>query len=198
MTIDIEYAKKLGYTIKLLAIAKEENKKLELRVHPTLIPTTHQMANVNDAFNSIMIKGNPIGELMLYGKGAGGLPTGSAVIGDIISILRNNAKPAGITCFSEGTDSKEIKKIEENESQFYIRLNIRNKAGVITETAKILRDNNVKIISVTQDLNYEDNLQQIFITHKSLEKNVENSLSKIKGMENVNKIESIIRIESFN
>ncbi len=97
--IDIEYAKKFGYTIKLLAIAKEENNKLELRVHPTLVPSTHPMANVNDAFNAILIKGNAVGELMLYGKGAGDLPTGSAVVGDIISILRNNVKPSDLKGF---------------------------------------------------------------------------------------------------
>ena len=96
-TIDIAYAKKFGYTIKLLAIAKEENNKLELRVHPTLVPSTHPMANVNDAFNAILIKGNAVGELMLYGRGAGDLPTGSAVVGDIISILRNNVKPSDLS-----------------------------------------------------------------------------------------------------
>ena len=73
-----------------MAIAKEENNKLELRVHPTLVPSNHPMANVNDVFNAIIIKGNAVGELMLYGRGAGDLPTGSAVVGDIISILRNN------------------------------------------------------------------------------------------------------------
>ncbi|GCD09950.1 homoserine dehydrogenase [Clostridium tagluense] len=197
-SLDIEYAKKFGYTIKLLAIAKEENSKLELRVHPTLIPSNHPMANVNDVFNAIMIKGNAVGELMLYGRGAGDLPTGSAVVGDIISILRNNVKPADISEVSEESNFKEIKKPEENEAEFYIRLNVKDRAGVLGDTAKIFGENNVSIISMTQDVSREDDVPLAFITHKSTEKNIRNSLEKIKSLENVNRVESIIRIESFN
>ncbi|MBU3128768.1 homoserine dehydrogenase [Clostridium tagluense] len=197
-SLDIEYAEKFGYTIKLLAIAKEENNKLELRVHPTLIPSNHPMANVNDVFNAIMIKGNAVGELMLYGRGAGDLPTGSAVVGDIISILRNNVKPADISEVSEESNFKEIKKPEENEAEFYIRLNVKDRAGVLGDTAKIFGENNVSIISMTQDVSREDDVPLAFITHKSTEKNIRNSLEKIKSLENVNRVESIIRIESFN
>ena len=196
--IDIEYAKKFGYTIKLLAIAKEKNNKLELRVHPTLVPSSHPMANVNDVFNAILIKGNAVGELMLYGRGAGDLPTGSAVVGDIISILRNNVKPSDVKDLSSEADFKEMQKSDENESEFYIRLNVKDKAGVLGDTAAIFGKNNVSIISVTQDIRHESHVTLVFITHKSLEKNIRNSLKKIKELENVNKIESIIRIESFN
>ena len=197
-TTDIEYAKKFGYIIKLLAIAKEKNNKLELRVHPTLVPSSHPMANVNDAFNAILIKGNAVGELMLYGRGAGDLPTGSAVVGDIISILRNNVKPSDVRDLYDKADFKEVKKSEENESEFYIRLNVKDKAGVLGDTAAIFGKNNVSIISITQDVKQEDDVPLAFITHKSVEKNIRNSLEKIKQLENVNKIESIIRIESFN
>ena len=196
-SMDIGYAKKFGYTIKLLAIAKEENNKLELRVHPTLVPSNHPMANVNDVFNAIMIKGNAVGELMLYGRGAGDLPTGSAVVGDIISILRNNVKPVDVSELNEEEDFKEIKKSEENESEFYIRLNVKDRAGVLGDTAAIFGKNNVSIISMTQDVRDEDDVPLAFITHKSSEKNIRNSLEKINMLENVNKVESIIRIESF-
>jgi len=197
-SLDIEYAKKFGYTIKLLAIAKEENNKLELRVHPTLVPSNHPFANVNDAFNAIMIKGNAVGELMLYGKGAGALPTGSAVVGDIISILRNNVKPTTVSDLNDKADFKEIKKSEENESEFYIRLDIKDRVGVLGNIATIFGQNNVSIISVTGDVRHDGHGPLGFITHKSSEKNMKNSLEKVKELENVNKIESIIRIESFN
>ncbi len=197
-SLDIEYAKKFGYTIKLLAIAKEENNKLELRVHPTLVPSNHPMANVNDVFNAIMIKGNAVGELMLYGRGAGDLPTGSAVVGDIISILRNNVRPSDLSEVSAEVDFKEIKESEENESEFYIRLNVKDRAGVLGDTAAIFGKNNVSIISMTQDVSREDDVPLAFITHKSLERDIKNSLEKIKRLENVNRVESIIRIESFN
>ena len=195
--IDIEYAKQFGYSIKLLAIAKEENNKLELRVHPTLIPSDHPMANVNDAFNAILIKGNAVGELMLYGKGAGDLPTGSAVVGDIISILRNNVKPTGAKVLNEVADFKEVKKAEENESEFYIRLDFKDKAGVLGDTAKIFGKNNVSIVSITQEVSHEDHATLAFITHKSVEKDIRNSLKQIIELKSINKVESIIRIESF-
>ncbi|MBU3158475.1 homoserine dehydrogenase [Clostridium frigoris] len=196
--VDIEYAQKFGYTIKLLAIAKEDNNKLELRVHPTLIPSNHPMANVNDAFNAILIKGNAVGELMLYGKGAGDLPTGSAVVGDIISILRNNVKPSDLKAISGEEDFKEVKNSDENESEFYIRLNVKDRAGVLGDTAKIFGKNNVSITSLTQDVVHKEYVLLAFITHKSSEKNIRESLKKIEELENVNEIESIIRIESFN
>jgi homoserine dehydrogenase len=195
--IDIEYAKKFGYTIKLLAIAKEENNKLELRVHPTLVPSNHPMANVNDAFNAILIKGNAVGELMLYGKGAGDLPTGSAVVGDIISILRNNVKPSDLKILNDEKDFKEVKKWEENESEFYIRLDFKDKAGVLGDTAKIFGKNNVSIVSITQEVEHQDHATLAFITHKSVEKNIRDSLKQIIELESINKVESIIRIESF-
>ena len=195
--IDIEYAKQFGYSIKLLAIAKEENNKLELRVHPTLVPSNHPMANVNDAFNAILIKGNAVGELMLYGKGAGDLPTGSAVVGDIISILRNNVKPSDLKILNDEVDFKEVKKSEENESEFYIRLDFKDKAGVLGDTAKIFGKNNVSIVSITQEVEHQDHATLAFITHKSVEKNIRNSLKQIIELENINKVESIIRIESF-
>ncbi|MCB2292770.1 homoserine dehydrogenase [Clostridium algoriphilum] len=196
--IDIQYAKQFGYTIKLLAIAKEENNKLELRVHPTFIPSSHPMANVNDAFNAILIKGNAVGELMLYGKGAGALPTGSAVVGDIISILRNNVAPTEVKAANAKVDFKEVKKSNDNESEFYIRLDFKDKAGVLGDTAEIFGKNNVSIVSITQDVAHKTHSTLAFITHKSSEKNINNSLKKIVELESVNKVESIIRIESFN
>jgi len=195
--VDIEYAKKFGYTIKLLAIAKEENNRLELRVHPTLIPSDHPMANVNDAFNAILIKGNAVGELMLCGQGAGDMPTGSSVVGDIISILRNNVKPSDIKDLNVDEDFKEVKKSGENESEFYIRLNVKDKAGVLGNTAAIFGKNNVSIISITQDVVHKEYVLLAFITHKSAEENIRNSLKEIEELEYVNEIESIIRIESF-
>ncbi|MGK0466428.1 MAG: homoserine dehydrogenase [Clostridium sp.] len=197
-SIDIEYAKKFGYVIKLLAIGKEENNQLELRVHPTLVPATHPIANVNDSFNAIFIKGNAVGDLMLYGRGAGELPTGSAVVGDIISILRNNENMAIDKPSKNYLGLKRIKNSEENSSEFYIRLNVRDKRGVLGGIASIFGKNNVSIVSVTQNVQHEDFVSLVFTTHKSLEKNISQSIEKIKESENLNKVESILRIENFN
>lgn len=197
-SIDIDYAKKFGYVIKLLAIGKEENGKLELRVHPSLVPATHPIANVNDAFNAIFIKGNAVGDLMLYGRGAGDLPTGSAVVGDIISILRNNENTFNFNPSKGYLGLKQIKDAEENESEFYIRLNVRDKVGVLGAIASTFGKNNVSIVSVAQDVKREDCVSLVFITHKSLEKDIWNSIEKIKQSESLNKVESILRIEKFD
>lgn len=197
-SIDIEYAKKFGYVIKLLAIGKDVNDKLELRVHPTLVPATHPIANVNDSFNAFFIKGNAVGDLMLYGRGAGELPTGSAVVGDIISILRNNENMEIYKPSKNYLGHKEIISSEENSSEFYIRLNVRDKVGVLGGIATIFGKNNVSIVSVTQNVKDEDFVSLVFITHKTLEKDIRNSIEKIKESENLNKVESILRIENFN
>lgn len=196
--IDIDYAKKFGYTIKLLAIAKDDNNKLELRVHPAFIPQTHPFANVNDSFNAVFIKGNAVGDLMLIGRGAGDLPTGSAVVGDIISILRNNELVSFGNVLDNRLEQKEIKIPEENKPKFYVRLNVKDTVGVLGEISTIFGENNVSILSVTQDIDKEGNVSLVFITHNSFEKDMKYSLNKIKELSTVKKVESIIRIESFN
>lgn len=197
-TIDIDYAKKFGYKIKLLAIAKEKNNKLELRVHPALVPNNHPFANVNDSFNAIFIKGNAVGDLILIGRGAGDLPTGSAVVGDLISILRNNELLPAANVLNNRLEIKEIKNPEENAPKFYIRLNIKDTTGVLGQISTIFGKNNISILSVTQDINQEEDVSLVFITYNSMEKSMKDSLKKIEQLDSVNKVESILRIENFN
>jgi homoserine dehydrogenase len=195
--VDIEYAKKFGYTIKLLAIGKEVGNRLELRVHPTMIPNNHPIANVNDSFNAIFIKGNAVGDLMLYGRGAGDLPTGSAVVGDIISILRNNVDLSAVTAIKNSLPPKQVQCHHENLSGYYIRLNVKDQPGILGEVAAILGKNNVSILTVDQDIKDEDNVSLVFITHETMEGNIIESVGEIENLSKVNKVENIIRIENF-
>jgi homoserine dehydrogenase len=196
--VDIDYANRFGYVIKLLAIGKEAEGRLELRVHPAMVPKDHPVANVNDSFNAIFIKGNAVGDLMLYGRGAGDLPTGSAVVGDIISILRSNIALSTLYSFKNGRTQKEVKSANENATEYYIRLNVKDQPGILGEIAAVLGRNNVSIESVTQDIKDEHNVSIIFITHEALEGNVEESIKEIKALNRVNNLENIIRIENFN
>lgn len=195
--MDIDYAKKFGYVIKLLAIAKDKDKKLELRVHPALVPAGHPIANVNDSFNAVFIRGNAVGELMLYGRGAGELPTGSAVVGDLISILRNSAAPVNSNKAADSSCQRKVKQAEENMPEFYVRLNVNDVAGTLGKISTIFGRNNISILSVTQDINRDGNVSLVFFTHKALERDMKDSLKKIGRLENVNKIESLLRVESF-
>lgn len=192
--VDVEYAKRLGYVIKLLAIGKEVENELELRVHPTMIPKIHPLANVNDSFNAIFIKGNAVGDLMLYGRGAGDLPTGSAVVGDIISILRNNIEQFTVTGIKNNVPVKKIQNAAKNSSEFYIRLNVKDIPGVLGEITVIFGTYKVSILTVNQEVNREDDVSLVFITHCSLEENINNSLEEIQLLQEVNKVESVIRI----
>lgn len=194
--IDIQYAKEFGYVIKLLAIAKEENNKLELRVHPTMIPSTHPLANVNDSFNAIFLKGNAVGDLMFYGRGAGDLPTGSAVVGDIISIIKNNSSlPYTFDSFNSNKGI-EVKPMEEVESEYYLRFKVQDEPGVLADIATIFAKEHVSILSVIQKVNRKNKVTIVLVTHTTLEGNINRALKTIKANENY-KLENMIRIENI-
>lgn len=193
---DIQYAHELGYVIKLLAIAKEVNPgQIQVRVHPAFLPSTHPLATVNDVFNAVFIQGDAVGEIMHYGRGAGQMPTASAVVGDIIEISRNMAQNItgriGCTCFQD----KEILDISQLISQFYIRMMVTDRPGVLAGIAGVFGDNNVSISTVVQKTSRGELADIIFITHKVVEGNLRDALNVLKGMSIVNEISNVIRVE---
>jgi homoserine dehydrogenase len=190
---DIEYAKELGYVIKLLAIVKEIDGKLEVRVHPTMIPAIHPLANVNDSFNAIFIKGNAVGDLMLYGRGAGELPTGSAVVGDIISVLRNEEVPP----IKRQYTTKEIVSSEDIKSQYYIRITVKDQPGVLGKITTIFGQNQVSILSFIQKPKKEDFVSLVLVTHDTLEGSINKSLEEIQKLDMIDKVKNVIRIENL-
>lgn len=194
--VDIEYAKEFGYIIKLLAIVKDIDNVLELRVHPTMIPERHPLANVNDSFNAILLKGNAVGDLMLYGRGAGDLPTGSAVVGDIVSILKNDLEIKTTQKKVRKLPPKKINHMENTETQYYIRATVKDMPGVLAEITTILARNNVSVLSVIQKGKAQENVTLVFVTHKTLEGNMNASISEIQKLSSVDKIENIIRVEN--
>ncbi|CDI50544.1 homoserine dehydrogenase [Clostridium tetani] len=194
--IDIKYAEEFGYVIKLLAIIKEEFGELELRVHPTMVPAVHPLANVNDSFNAIFIKGNAVGDLMLYGRGAGELPTGSAVVGDIISVIRNKEREENHFVQCDKT-SKNIKNMSGVKSEYYIRITVGDKPGVLGEITTILGENNVSLLSVIQKGKRQEHASLVFVTHRTNEGDLQKAIEKISGLNDVLKVDNIIRIENL-
>lgn len=198
--IDIKYAKKFDMVIKLLAIAKDRGKKLELRVHPTMIPKEHPLANVYDSFNAIFVKGNAVGDLMFYGRGAGSLPTGSAVVGDIISILRNNVEEDCCSSISKNTLwHREVLSMGKSQSKFYMRVTVLDKPGVLGEITTVLGKHNVSMKSVMQrgQSNSKNHVTIVLITHKTRQEAVDSAVREIMDLESVIRIDNIIRIEDF-
>lgn len=191
---DIRYAKELGYNIKLLASAFKKDNEIELRVHPAFIPENHPLSTVKNEYNAILLSGNAVGELMLYGKGAGSLPTGSAVLGDIITIVKSN------NCVNPVVNKEKLQCKIANKAykKYYIRFEVIDKPSVLATIAKIFGNNGISLASVVQrQKNGNNTAPLVFITHEIERKNIDAALEEIKKYENVTQIASIIMVEDF-
>lgn len=197
--VDMKYANEFKMAIKLLAIAKEVDGKVELRVHPTMIPKKHPLANVYDSYNAVFIKGNAVGDLMFYGRGAGDLPTGSAVVSDIISIVRSDVNTENENpVVKNNLWKREIKAMKDVASKYYVRATVLDKPGVLSKITTILGEHNVSLRSVIQKGDEEDGLVTIvLITHRTIEGEFNEAISEIKNLNGVNNVDNIIRIEDF-
>jgi homoserine dehydrogenase len=188
---DIKYATELGYNIKLLASAVKKNNEIELSVHPAFVPKDHPLSTVKNEFNAVFLRGNAVGELMFYGRGAGSLPTGSAVLGDIISIVKN-------CTVEEKNTSEAIKIVNKAYKPYYIRFEVIDKPGVLGKIANIFGENNISLASVVQrQKNGNDTAPLVFITHEVEKKNIDAALEEIKNFKYVTNIASIIMVENF-
>jgi len=202
---DIAYAEELGYRIKLLAITKAHSDAVEIRVHPTLIPEKRLVANVNGPMNAVLVKGNMVGPTLYYGAGAGAEPTASAVVADVIDIVRQCKHGHGAMIPTLGFTKENIKKkkllaIEEVESEFYLRLSMKNKTGLLANITNIFADKGVSIDAMVQKEIQDNNLDpDIFlVTSKVKEQTINEIISKIESLpENKDKIIKI-RIEELN
>ena len=183
---DIRYAKDFGLVIKLLAIAKEIDGKLQLRVHPTMIPDTHPLANVHDSFNAVFIKGNAVDDLMFYGRGAGDLPTGSAVVADIVSILRSDVDTENrLPVEKNNLWHKEIGEINDITSRYYIRTTVTDRPGVLGEITAIFGRHGVSLRSVIQRgrIKNEEEVGLVLVTHYTKEEQLQGAINEVKDME---------------
>lgn len=191
---DIEYASQFGYKIKLLATAKKIENDLEFHVHPTLISNTHPLASVSNEFNALFLKGNAVGELMLYGKGAGSMPTGSAVVGDILEI----AKIIGTnfnTAISIPQNNQTYNLIGEGRSKYYIHFRVEDKPGALGIISTAFGNNGISIESVMQRSRGERYVPVIYILHDCTRQQLDKTLSDISGDDTVKEIRSILRVE---
>jgi homoserine dehydrogenase len=193
-TEDIEFARRLGYVVKLLAIAELHEERIAARVHPAMIPSTHPLAAVRQAFNGVFVEGPNVGELMFYGRGAGGEPTATAVIGDLVTVARNllaGARGVGCTCFLERT----IRPMSEMEGQYYILLRVEDRPGVLAEIASVFGRNEVSIKSVWQEGTGAD-AQLVFITHRAREGSFQQAVTELRDIRAVEEVRSVLRVEA--
>lgn len=192
---DIAYANELNCVIKLLGIAKETGDGIEVRVHPALLSKYHPLAAVNDVYNAIFVKGDAVGDVMFYGRGAGELPTASAVTGDVMTaarnLLHNVPGMIGCTCFEE----KPVKPMGATWTKYYVRLRVADKPGVLAGIALIFGNNEVSLASVIQRNTVGQDAEIVLVTHEVLERNLQEALQSIKELPYVYGVTSVIRTE---
>lgn len=196
---DITFASEFGYKIKLLAIAKQTNSGVELRVHPTMMPKEHMISTVNGVFNAIYLEGDAVGPALYYGKGAGEMPTASAVISDIADIARDIRKRAVNRIKQMGIFEQKglrIKEMEEVQSCYYFRFSVLDKPGVLSKISGILGAHNISIKSVIQKGRKKERaVPLVMMTHKSRERDVIYALKEISRLPVVSGKPMLIRVE---
>ncbi len=201
---DIAFAHRLGYEVKLLAVAERCDRPIDgaeragdpapsvaVRVHPAMVPAAHPHASVRGSFNAVFVEGDAAGELMVYGRGAGGRPTASAVLGDVIDAAHHLRE--GSRGRSARRRSPDLRPIAELHSQYYLTLDVADRPGVLAAVASVFGDHNVSIRSMEQTgLNTEARL--VFITHMALEADVSATLIALGGLDSVERIGSMLRV----
>jgi homoserine dehydrogenase len=205
--VDIAFSETFGYKIKLLAIAKLSNGRVEVRVHPTMIPKDDILAKVNGVFNAIGVIGESVGETLFYGRGAGSMPTGSAVVSDLVDIARN------IICSADGTKKGArvpplaylpagrvclpIKQMAEIESRYYLRFMVEDRPGVLSKISGVLGKNRISIASVIQEGrgNEKGGVSLVMMTHQALERDIQAALLKIDQNGFITEPTILIRVE---
>ncbi len=193
---DIMYAKEMGYVLKLIALAKEDNGQLDVRVHPMMIPIHHPLAAVSGVFNAIFVEGDAVGEVMFFGQGAGSMPAGSAVVGDIIDIARNLKYGGTGKLRILNYKDKPVREIGEIDSCYYLLMEAADRPGVLAKIAKAFGDHNVSLASVIQKGPRGKSAELVFVTHIVREQNLRRALSEIGQLDVVSKVSSVIRAES--
>ncbi|NLZ39103.1 MAG: homoserine dehydrogenase [Firmicutes bacterium] len=191
---DIRYAQELGYAIKLLAIGEEKQNGLSLRVHPTLIPQSHPLAAVKNEFNAVFLEGDAVGEVMLYGRGAGALPTGSAVCGDIMEAARAIKKEVQNGILEATFTEKPIISLAAQSSRFYVRLKAKDEPGVFAQLAAAFGNADVSLDRIIQKRSVEKTAEIVLVTHDVKEGNFMQAISSLRAMEAIRSINSILRV----
>jgi homoserine dehydrogenase len=197
--LDIDFARDLGYKIKLLAITKMVDGEIEARVHPTMLPESYPIATVDGVFNALSVVGDAVGSTMFYGRGAGDMPTGSAVVSDIMDIgrdiLAGCAHRSPVTAFKERANLK-IRKMENITSCYYLRFSATDRPGVMSRITGVLGKNNISISSMIQKgRKAAEAVPVVMMTHEAVERDVRKALGEIDKMDCVAGPTMVIRVE---
>ena len=194
---DIEYAREIGYAVKLLAIARRTPEGIDIRVHPTMIRTSHPLAAVNGVYNAIYVVGDAVGETMFFGEGAGAGAAASAVVGDLIEVARSlDSGNEVVLCTC--VDDLSVLPIGDLETRYYIRMSVADEAGVLAATATAFANAGVSIESMLQRAAAENRTAElVYVTHKTRESSIQDALTAMKAIPAVREISALVRVEDI-
>ena len=190
---DIASAKAMGRVVKLLAICERAGTGVSVRVHPAMIPLHHPLASVRDAYNAVFVEGESVGQLMFYGRGAGGLPTASAVLGDVVAVARNlrsGSRGAGESSYA----SLRALPMDDVVTRYHVNLDVADKAGVLASVATAFADNDVSIGTVRQE-GHGDDATLVLVTHTASDAALRRTVETLRSLDVVRAVTSVMRVE---
>ncbi len=195
---DIAYAKQFGYTIKLLAIAKRTRNGLEARVNPTMIPADHPLASVNGVYNALLVQGDAVGDLMFYGRGAGQMPTASAIVSDILNIAVEIDSPPNLLMSCQHSENvAQLSAPDHVINRYYLRIQTEDKSGVLGHIGHLLGKEDISIHTLIQTKHRPGEAEIVLITHPVSEQKLRQAVAELRKLETTRRIDSIIRVEDF-
>lgn len=199
---DIQITERLGYRIKLLGITRRRPDGIELRVHPTLVPVSSMLANVEDAMNAVLVNGDAVGQTLYYGKGAGEEPTASAVVADLVDVTRLHTADPGnrvphLAFQPDSMSDIPVLRIDDVHSGYYLRMTVSDTSGVLADIAQVLADCDISIGSMIQEPAADGVASLIFMTHLALEKNINAAITRIEGLPFLRSAVTRLRVETF-
>lgn len=195
---DIAYSKKLGYTIKLLSIASSSNGSIELSVQPTLLPSRHPLASVNDEYNAVYVYGEAVGETMFYGPGAGQLPTATAVVSDLVAVIKNMRLGVNGKSVILPQHERKLKKDDEIKSKYFIRLFVKDEAGAFSKISHLFKDHGISLEKLIQEPVVNNGTAElVIITHETNQKAFDDVHSSLTDLDVVVDVKSRYRVEGM-
>ncbi len=193
---DIAYGKKLGYTIKLLGMARHDNDEVEVSVQPTMVPKDHPLASVNGVFNAVYVHGEAVGETMFYGPGAGELPTATAVVSDLVTVVKNMKLGVNGRGMVAPYKEKKLKGNDKKLSKYFLRLIVADKRGVLAQITQLLAEKNISLDQVLQQpYNGGSQAEIIMVTHTAAKADMDDCILYLKDMDVINEVKSFYRVE---
>lgn len=196
---DFLYAKELGYAIKLLAIAGKQDGAIQVRVHPVFVPEGTMLAKVGGVLNAVDVETDLAGRVFFHGRGAGSMPTTSAILADVVDVARNVAGGVLLQPSPAFSESLRVRPIQELETRYYLRLDVADRPGVLAQIAMVLGDLGISIASVIQKETDEvaHQAEIVLMTHRSMEASMERAIEALEGLKDVRQVGNLVRVEEF-